>query len=184
MTNGIESGAGFPETGGAAGSARWFVLLLGIVAILFGVLFFVYPIPTLTFLATVLGIYWLANGVVVLLSLSRDKTGWGWKMLVGILGILAGVIVLIYPLYSAVLIPTIYAIVIGVEGLVIGAIYLVQGFSGEGWGTAILGIISIIFGLILVVHPFIAALAFVLLIAVLAIIGGIAAIVFALRMPG
>jgi uncharacterized membrane protein HdeD (DUF308 family) len=154
MVNGIESGAGFPETGSAAGSARWFVLLLGIIAILFGVLFFVYPIPTLTLLVTVLGIYWLANGIVVLLSLSRHKTGWGWKMLVGILGILAGVIVLIYPLYSAVLIPTIYAIIIGVEGLVIGA------------------------------HPVIAALGFVLLIAVLAVIGGIAAVILALRMPG
>lgn len=184
MANDIESGAGSLDTGGAAGSARWFVLFLGIIAILFGVLFFVYPIPTLTLLATSLGIYWLANGVVVLLSLSRHKTGWGWKMLVGILGILAGVIVLIYPLYSAVLVPTIYAIIIGVEGLVIGAIYLVQGFSGEGWGTAVLGILSIIFGLILIAHPLIAALAFVLLIAVLAIIGGIAAVILALRMPG
>ncbi|SCL75526.1 hypothetical protein L21_1430 [Methanoculleus chikugoensis] len=184
MVNGIESGAGFPETGGAAGSARWFVLLLGIIAILFGVLFFVYPIPTLTLLATILGIYWLVNGVVVLLSLSRDKTGWGWKMLVGILGILAGVVVLIYPFYSAVLVPTIYAIIIGVEGLVIGAIYLVQGVSGEGWGTAVLGALSIIFGLILVAHPFIAALAFVLLLAGLAVAGGVAAIVLALRIPG
>lgn len=184
MINDIESGAGFPETGGAAGSARWFVLLLGIIAILFGVLFFVYPIQTLTLLATVLGIYWLANGIVVLLSLSGDKTGWGWKMLIGILGILAGVIVLIYPFYSAVLIPTIYAIIIGVEGLIIGAIYLVQGFSGGSWGTAILGVLSIIFGLILVAHPFIAALALVLLLAGLAVVGGIAAVILALRMPG
>ncbi len=184
MTNDIESGAGFPETAGVAGAARWFVLLLGIIATLFGVLFFVYPIPTLTLLATVLGVYWLLNGIVVLLSLFGDKTGWGWKMLVGILGILAGVIVLIYPLYSAVLIPTVFAIIIGVEGLVIGAIYLVQGFSGNGWGTAILGILSIIFGLILIADPLIAALGLVLLLAVLAIIGGIAAIILALRMPG
>lgn len=184
MVNDVEFGADSPESGAAMASARWFVLLLGVIAILFGVLFFVYPIPTLTVLATVLGIYWLLNGIVVLLSLSGNKTGWGWKMLVGILGILAGVIVLIYPFYSAVLIPTIYAIIIGVEGLVIGAIYLVQGFSGEGWGTAVLGILSIIFGLILVAHPFIAALAFVLLLAGLAVVAGVAAIILALRMPG
>lgn len=134
-------------------------------------------------LVTVLGIYWLLNGIVVLISLSRDKTGWGWKMLVGILGIFAGILVLAYPFYSAVLIPTIYAIIIGVEGLIIGAIYLVQGFSGEGWGTVILGVLSVVFGLILVAHPFIAALGFVLLLAVLAIVGGIAAVILALRMP-
>ncbi|WP_214021430.1 HdeD family acid-resistance protein [Methanoculleus sp.] len=184
MVNEVEFSADSPESGAAMASPRWFVLLLGIIAILFGVLFFVYPIPTLTLLVTVLGFYWLANGIVVLISLFSDKTGWGWKLLVGILGILAGILVLAYPFYSAILIPTIYAIIIGVEGLIIGAIYLVQGFSGEGWGAAILGILSIIFGLILIADPLIGAVALVLLLAGLAIVGGIAAVILAVRMPG
>ncbi|MBA7468648.1 hypothetical protein ES707_03900 [subsurface metagenome] len=180
----VELGAGSPESGSVAASSRWFVLLLGIIAILFGVLFFVYPVQTLTLLVTVLGFYWLFNGIVVLISLFTDKTGWGWKLLVSVLGILAGILVLAYPFYSAVLIPTIFAIIIGVEGLIIGAVYLVQGFSGGGWGTGILGILSIIFGLILIANPFVAAVGLVLLFAGLAIIGGIAAIIIALRMPG
>ncbi|MDD3858297.1 MAG: hypothetical protein PHP43_09660 [Methanoculleus sp.] len=40
------------------------------------------------------------------------------------------------------------------------------------------------FGLILIVNPFVAAVGLVLLLAGLAIIGGIAAIIFAIRMPG
>jgi uncharacterized membrane protein HdeD (DUF308 family) len=180
----VEFDAGSPDSDVVMASPRWFVLLLGIIAILFGALFFVYPVQTLTLLATILGIYWLFNGIVVLISLFADRSGWGWKMLIGILGILAGVLVLVYPLYSAILIPTIYAIIIGVEGLIIGAIYLVQGFSGDGWGTGILGILSIIFGLILIADPLIAAVALVLLLAGLAVIGGVAAVILALRMPG
>jgi len=177
-------GAGSPGTGAVVAPPRWLVMLLGIIAILFGVLFFVYPIQTLTLLATFLGIYWMINGIVVLITLFSDTSGRGWKLLVGILGILAGILVLTYPFYSALLIPTLFAIIIGVEGLIIGAVYTVQGFSGAGWGTGILGILSIIFGLILIANPLVAAAALVLLLAGLAIIGGIAAVILAFSMPG
>ncbi|RXE56336.1 hypothetical protein ABH15_09500 [Methanoculleus taiwanensis] len=180
----VKFSAGSPGAGAVATPPRWLVLLLGIIALLFGILFFVYPMQTLTLLITFLGIYWLFNGIVVLISLFTDTTGRGWKLLIGILGILAGVLVLAYPLYSAILIPTILAIFIGVEGLIIGAVYLIQGFSGGGLGTGILGIISIIFGLLLIAYPLIAAAGLILLFAGLAIIGGIAAIILAFRMPG
>ena len=180
----VRMGAGSAESGAALAPSRWLVLLLGVIAVIFGVLFFIYPVPTLTLLITLLGLYWLFNGIVVLIGLLTDRTGWGWKLLVSILGILAGVLVLAYPLYSALLVPTVFAIIIGVEGLVIGVIYMVQGFSGGGWGTGILGILSIIFGLILIANPFVAAVGLVLLLAVLAVIGGIAAVIFAFRLPG
>lgn len=180
----VKFGAGSPETGVAVAPSRWLVLLLGIIAVLFGVLFFVYPVQTLTLLVTILGFYWLFNGIVVFISLFGDTTGRGWKLLVSILGILAGILVLTYPLYSAILIPTVFAIIIGVEGLIIGAVYLAQGFSGGGWGTGILGILSIIFGIILIADPLIAAVGLVLLLAGLAIVGGIAAIVVSFRLPG
>ncbi|KUG19993.1 hypothetical protein ASZ90_010280 [hydrocarbon metagenome] len=168
----------------AAAPPRWFVLLLGVIAIVFGILFFIYPVETLVLLVTILGVYWLINGIVALAGLFSDATGRGWKLLVGILGILAGILVLAYPLYSAFLLPTILAIFIGVEGLIIGVAYTVQGFSGAGWGTGILGILSILFGLILIANPFVAAVGLVLLLAVLAVIGGLAAAVLAFRMPG
>ncbi|MDV2482773.1 hypothetical protein F8E02_12375 [Methanoculleus sp. Wushi-C6] len=177
-------GAGTYESGAAMAPSRWLVLLLGVIAVIFGVLFFIYPVQTLTLLVTFLGLYWFFNGIVALIGLFTDSTGRGWKLLVGILGVLAGILVLTYPLYSAVLIPTVLAIIIGVEGLIIGAVYMVQGFSGSGWGTGILGILSIIFGLVLIANPLVAAVGLVLLLAGLAIVGGIAAIVVSFRLPG
>jgi uncharacterized membrane protein HdeD (DUF308 family) len=180
----VQFGAGSPETGAVATPPRWLVLLLGIIAVLFGLLFFAYPVRTLEFLVILLGFYWLFNGIVVFISIFTHPAGRGWKLLVSIIGILAGILVLAYPFYSAILLPTLFAIFIGVGGLIIGAVYLVQGFAGGGWGTAILGILSIIFGLILIANPLVAAVGLVLLLAVLAIIGGIVAIILAFRMPG
>ncbi|MDD2788055.1 DUF308 domain-containing protein [Methanoculleus sp.] len=177
-------GAGTYESGAALAPSRWLVLLLGVIAVIFGVLFFIYPVQTLTLLVTLLGFYWLFNGIVALIGLFTDRTGRGWKLLVGILGILAGILVLTYPLYSAILVPTVFALIIGVEGLIIGAVYMAQGFSGPGWGTGILGILSIIFGLVLIANPLVAAVGLVLLLAGLAIVGGITAIVVSFRLPG
>ncbi len=123
------------------------------------------------------------NGIFVLASLYSDRSDRGWKMLVGVLGLLAGILVLAYPLYSTILIPTFLAVVIGVEGLIIGAVQLARGLSGAGWGAGILGIVSIIFGLILIANPLIAALALLVILAILAIVGGVLAIILAFRMP-
>ncbi len=105
---------------------RWLVLLQGIVALALGILLLAYPVGTLAVLIVFLGIYWLMNGIFVLASLYSDRSDWGWKMLVGVLGLLAGILVLAYPLYSTILIPTFLAVVIGVEGLIIGAVQLAR----------------------------------------------------------
>ena len=98
------------------------------------------------------------------------------------LSILAGLVVLFYPLYSAVLLPALLTIFIGIWGLVIGCIALVQAFRGAGWGAGILGVLSIIFGLLILANPLVSAALLILLIAIVAILGGIAAIFLAFRM--
>jgi uncharacterized membrane protein HdeD (DUF308 family) len=162
---------------------RWLVLLQGIIAVAFGILLLAYPTGILLVLIVFLGVYWLINGIFVLASLISNRSDRRWKTLVGLLGVVAGILVLAYPLYSAVILPTLLAIIIGVIGLVIGIVHLVRGFAGAGPGAGIIGVVSIIFALILIAHPLLAALAVVMVIAVLAIIGGVLAIVFALRMP-
>ena len=58
---------------------------------------------------------------------------------------------------------------------------LFQAFRGAGWGVGILGLLSIIIGLLVLANPLVSAALLILLIAVLAIIGGIAAIFMAFR---
>jgi uncharacterized membrane protein HdeD (DUF308 family) len=113
-----------------------------------------------------------------------DTSGWGWNLFSGVLGIIAGILVLQHPLWSAVLVPTVLIIVLGIYGLIAGVIALIEAFRGGfSWGSLILGIISIIFGLLLVLNPLIGAIALVVWIAgIVGIIGGIAAIVIAFKM--
>ena len=86
-------GVGTPGLTRPAPLPRWLVLLQGIVALVFGILLLVYPVGTLAVLVVFLGIYWLINGIFVLASLFSDRTDLWWKMLVSVLGILAGILV-------------------------------------------------------------------------------------------
>ena len=53
---------------------------------------------------------------------------------------------------------------------------------GGGWGIGILGVLSIIFGLILLFNPVIGALILPYVLGIFGIIGGIAALVMAFRL--
>jgi uncharacterized membrane protein HdeD (DUF308 family) len=160
----------------------WLVLLQGIVALILGIVLLVWPGVTLVLLVTFVGVYWLGTGVLAIVSIFIDRTNWGWKLLSGVLGILAGLVVLFYRLYSVVILPALLTIFIGIWRLVIGVIALVQAFRGAGWGAGVLGVLSIIFGLLFLANPLVSAALLILLVAVFAILGGVAAIFLAIRM--
>jgi uncharacterized membrane protein HdeD (DUF308 family) len=180
----LHFGADSSAPGEPAPLPRWLVMFQGIVVLILGILLLVYPVQTLIIIITFLGVWWLISGLFTLFGIVSDRAGWGWKLLVGIVGIIAGILVLAYPLYSAIIIPTLLAIFVGVAGLIIGVVYLVQAFWGGGWGIGILGIVSIIFGFLLIAHPLIGVAVLVLIISIFTIIGGIVSIIFAVRMPG
>lgn len=159
----------------------WLFLLQGIVAIILGIMLFAAPGATVTFLIQVLGWYWLIKGIFDIVSIFVDHSAWGWKLFMGILGILAGIVVLQHPLWSTVLVPTVLAIILGIQGIIGGIIGLIMAFKGGGWGAGILGALSIIFGLILLFNPVVSAVALVFVAGGFAIVGGIAAIVMAFR---
>jgi uncharacterized membrane protein HdeD (DUF308 family) len=159
----------------------WLVLLEGIAAVIIGILLLVSPAQTILVLVQVLGFYWLISGILSLVGIFVDSSMWGWKLVVGILGFIAGLIVIQHPLWSAILVPTTLVLILGIEGIIIGVVRLIQAFMGAGWGAGILGILSILFGLILVVNPLLGALSLPLVLGTLGIILGIVAIVMAFR---
>jgi uncharacterized membrane protein HdeD (DUF308 family) len=160
-------------------SPWWILLLQGLAALLLGILLLSAPAATIVFLIQFLGWYWLINGIFNIVGIFLDHSLWGWKLVAGGLGVLAGLAVLNHPLWSAVLLPTTLIWVVGIFGIIIGASMLIQAFQGAGWGTGILGILSIILGLLLIVHPFASALAVPWIFGVFAIAGGLASIAMA-----
>jgi uncharacterized membrane protein HdeD (DUF308 family) len=157
----------------------WLVLIQGIVLLILGVYLLTSPYQTLAVLVWFIGAYWFISGIFALISIVADRSNMGSKIIMGILGIIAGLLILIYPYYSAMLVPTLLIIFIGVWGLIMGFITLVHGMKGGGWGEGILGVLGIIFGIVLLANPLIGAAYLPYVLGIFALIGGIGAIISA-----
>jgi uncharacterized membrane protein HdeD (DUF308 family) len=111
----------------------WLVLIQGIAAIIIGIFLLISPVTTTAVIIQFLGFYWLISGIFSIISIFIDHSMWGWKLFAGVLGIIAGMLIIQHPLWSTLLVPATLIIVLGVEGLIIGAINLFQAFRGGGW---------------------------------------------------
>jgi uncharacterized membrane protein HdeD (DUF308 family) len=162
---------------------RWWILLLeGIALILIGILLFTDTDQAVFTLTLFLGIWWFIGGIIDLVTLFWDRTAWGWRLFSGILGIIAGLIIIRHPMWAALLVPATLAWLLGIFGIVIGIMALIRAFQGEGWGVGILGVISIVLGLWLLAAGMGVQIATIIYgAAIWAIIGGIVAIIWAFR---
>lgn len=122
-----------------------------------------------------IGFYWLFRGIFDIVYMFIDHSQWGWKLFMGVVGIMAGSYILQYPLASAVVLPKIFVLVLGLWGLVEGIVLLIMAFQGGGWGAGILGALAIIFGIALIdgYNSFGMGLAFIWSAAIMGVVGGI-----------
>jgi uncharacterized membrane protein HdeD (DUF308 family) len=170
-------------------SRNWWVLLLrGIVAILFGVLTFMRPGISLASLVLLFGAYALADGVLgawTAISHRKDRENWWVLLLEGVLGIGVGVLTLVKPGVTALVLLfyiAIWAIATGVLEIVT-AVRLRKEIQGE-WMLVLAGLASVAFGVLLMAAPGAGALAVLWLIASYATLFGILFVALAFRVRG
>jgi len=160
----------------------WLLLLQGAAGVILGLMLITAPGTTTVTLVTFLGFYWLVMGVLALVRAFTDQSvPWIWSLLVGIVGIIAGLSVVRHPLIAAIAVPTIIVVILAVEGLVMGVLEIVSAFRGAGIGSFILGAFYVLVGLLLLASPIAAALAVPLVFGVLLLVQGIALVVLAFR---
>ena len=164
---------------------HWWVLgLRGLAAILFGVLAFVWPGMTLAVLVLLFGAYALVDGVLTLLAAFRGGVQHRIVMLVeGVVSVLAGLAAFVWPGLTALVLLYIiafWAIVTGVLEIV-AAIRVRRAISNE-LGLVIGGVLSVVFGVVLLIAPGAGALAVIFLIGVYAVVFGIALLGLAWRL--
>ena len=162
----------------------WLVLLEGIAAVVIGILLLTSPGITLFALIQVIGFFWLIGGILGIVGIFIDSSLWGWKLVSGILGILAGIVVLQHPVWSSILIPALLVIFLGIQAIISGGAGLVLAFQGGGWGRGILGVLNIILGLVLLFNPLIGVAVLPFMLGSISFIGGLSAIVIAFKMRG
>jgi uncharacterized membrane protein HdeD (DUF308 family) len=130
----------------------WLVLIGGILNIIIGVLLLTSPAKTVTALAIALGIWWIIAGIISIIHMFFDHSAWFWKLIVGLLGIIAGFLILRNPIAGAVALPAALLLLLAFQGLIGGTLMLIMGFKGGGLGPILMGILSIVLGVILLLN--------------------------------
>jgi uncharacterized membrane protein HdeD (DUF308 family) len=165
----------------------WSVALRGALAVVFGVVAWIWPAITVHALVLLFGFYALVDGLLALAALllggSLVRGRRGWLVVEGIAGIAAGVISFLWPGITALVLLYLiaaWAIATGVLEVVV-AIWLRRELRGE-WLLALGGVVSVLFGVFLIVRPGEGAVAVVWLIGLFAIVFGAALIGLGLRL--
>lgn len=178
---------GIPKLPGLHALAKnwWLLLLRGIAGIIFGVLAFIWPGITLLTLVIFYGAYALMDGIFSILAAIRGgeaQSRW-WLILIGILGIAAGLLTFFWPGITA----FVLAMFIGAWSLIhgifeiFGAIKIRKEIDNEWW-LILSGALSVIFGLVMLIAPGAGALALVWVIGAYSIIFGGLLVGFAFRL--
>jgi uncharacterized membrane protein HdeD (DUF308 family) len=154
----------------------WLMLVWGILTLLIGCMFLITPGMTTVLLITFMGAYWLVGGLFAIGSLVVDRSHMGWKIFLAVINILAGILILAYPLYSTIFVLSFFVIFIGFWALFIGVAHLYHGYTMKDAGNAVLGILSMIFGLLLLINPFLVAALLPYVAGGFAIVSGLASI--------
>jgi uncharacterized membrane protein HdeD (DUF308 family) len=168
-------------------ASRWGILVArGAAAILFGIVALVWPHISLFALILLWAAYALADGLLDLtLAIRAGRAGkrWGSLLFEGLVGIFAAVMAFVWPHITAVVLLAIiagWAIVTGVAE-VVAAIELRRLIRHE-WLMAFAGILSIAFGVFMLLFPGAGALAVITIIAAYAILFGVLMIGLGLRL--
>lgn len=162
----------------------WLILIEGVALVILGILFLTNPAATAVTVVTVLGLYWLISGVLGIIGIFLNHHNWFWKLLLGVLGIVAGILILQHPISSTLVVGASLTLWLGIIGIVMGVMNIIRGIMGEGWGVLILGVVSIIIGAVLLANFWGVTISLPWTLGILAIIGGLVAIWDSFRARG
>jgi uncharacterized membrane protein HdeD (DUF308 family) len=164
----------------------WMLAIRGLVAVLFGIAAFLWPGITLWVLVALFGAYALVDGIFALFAaFTRDveRRRWWALLFEGLVGIAVGVLTFIWPgltAFGLLYLIAFWAIVTGVFE-VITAVRLRHEIRDE-WLMALIGVLSIVFGFLLVAFPLTGALSVVWIIGAYALVIGVVMIALAFKL--
>jgi uncharacterized membrane protein HdeD (DUF308 family) len=154
-------------------------------AILFGLLTFFLPGITLVTLVLLFGVYALMDGIFNVIAFFRVRSH-HWALLIeGLLGIIAGTLTFAWPAITAIVLLYLIAFWAIFTGIfeVIAGIRLRKVITNE-WLLLLVGVLSFLFGVLILFAPGVGALAIVLWIGGYAFVFGVFLLALAFRLRG
>lgn len=175
-----------PQLKEIAGRSWIWSIVRGAAAVLFGIIAFVAPIATAFALALVIGLFAIVDGIVDIVDAIRYRgaTGMTSRIVLGAIGILFGLVVLIWPglsLEVLVIIVGIWAVVAGILQIVVSVGH--RGVPGSGWVWGLVaGILTLLFGVLIMLAPGTGLVTLIWILGVYAILFGIALILLGVQL--
>jgi uncharacterized membrane protein HdeD (DUF308 family) len=168
--------------------AAWPVALLrGVLAVAFGLVALLRPDLTILALAIAFGIFAIVDGVARAVDAvrNRDRERWWVGLLMGLLGVIAGVVALLWPGITAVALTILVAAWALVTGIVeiVTAVRLRRSARGV-WLLGLAGALSVVAGILLLIEPVSGAIGLAVLIGAFAIVYGVALAAVAVWLRG
>lgn len=163
----------------------WALLVRGLLAILLGIIALVAPGIALLAFIYIFAAYVLLDGlaaVTVAFFERRFIRSWWVLLLEGIAGLVFGLLALVWPAETALILLFLVALWALLTGIMeIGFAFILPGPVAQHWGLGIAGILSFIFGLVLIIHPAAGLLGVLWLVGIYAIVFGISLSIYAFQ---
>jgi uncharacterized membrane protein HdeD (DUF308 family) len=169
-------------------AVRTVIVVRAVLALAFGLVTLFWPGLTVLALAIAFGIYAILEGVASVIDAvrHRDRSRWWLSLLGGLASVVAGVLALIWPGITALIL----AVVVGIWAVVAGAAQIATAFrlrmvGGRIWLLALAGVLSVMAGIVMLVWPSAGVIGLAVLLGVFAVVYGAAlgALAVALRSP-
>jgi uncharacterized membrane protein HdeD (DUF308 family) len=164
--------------------AWWAFVVGGIAMVLFGLLAFSNPGVALFVLATFFAASILVDGVsnVVGALQNREKDGWWILLLMGLLGATVGA----YALFNPPLSIMAFILLVAFEAMALGLFLVMLGYkvrkaTRREWMLYLAGVLSILFGVLVIVNPMTGSRTIVYMIASWSLVIGILKVAFGFR---
>ena len=105
----------------------WIALLLGLIGVVAGVIALIWPFPTAVVLAVLVGCWALVTGIIEIVSAvrqRRERRRTAWLVVAGLLSVVAGVLILIWPVHGAVAVAMLLGVFATAYGVVLAGLAL------------------------------------------------------------
>lgn len=155
-------------------------LLGGIVAFVFGLILLVRQEAAIGIVTLLIGLWWLIQGAFLVFSVFIDRQDMWWKLILGLIGITAGIVVLANPVQTGEVLGTALVFVLGFLGLAASIVAIVGGFRGGGFAAILFGVISGAIALLLMLFPSGSFTTLVTILGIILMVQGIAAVALAI----
>jgi uncharacterized membrane protein HdeD (DUF308 family) len=164
----------------------WLIALRGVLAIIFGIIALVLPGPTMLSLVLLFSAYMLVDGIVGIVSAVRairnKEDRWSWLIVEGLLNIAIGVVAFLWPGITVLA----FVLLVAAWAIVTGAAMTVAAFrlnvDHGRWWLLLGGLVSLIYGALLVAAPLIGAVVLTWWMGAYAIAFGVALLVLSFRL--